>query len=194
MKVLIISPHTDDGELGCGATIARLVREGHEVISMCFSYCGNTELSRENTKSFGILGIKDLYQRDFPVRGFDKERQTILECMYNHKEKYDLIFCPASDDIHQDHRVVTEEAKRAFKHTRLLGYELPWNSQGFKGNCFYKINKADLEIKKKALFQYKSQEHRTYFGRGFIESLARVRGVQAGCDYAECFEVIRWYE
>ena len=30
-KVLVLAPHTDDGELGCGGTVARLLEEGCEV-------------------------------------------------------------------------------------------------------------------------------------------------------------------
>ena len=30
-RMLIISPHTDDGELGCGGTIARFIHDGYDV-------------------------------------------------------------------------------------------------------------------------------------------------------------------
>jgi len=30
-RALILSPHPDDGELGCGGTIARMIEEGCEV-------------------------------------------------------------------------------------------------------------------------------------------------------------------
>ena len=36
-KILILSPHTDDGELGCGGSISRLLCEGHEVFYAAFS-------------------------------------------------------------------------------------------------------------------------------------------------------------
>ncbi len=35
-KILIISPHTDDGELGCGGTIAKFIEEGNEVDYVAF--------------------------------------------------------------------------------------------------------------------------------------------------------------
>ena len=31
-RVLILAPHTDDGELGCGGTIAKLVESGEEAL------------------------------------------------------------------------------------------------------------------------------------------------------------------
>ena len=36
-KVLVLAPHTDDGELGCGGTVARLLEEGCEVHFAVFS-------------------------------------------------------------------------------------------------------------------------------------------------------------
>src|SRR5260370_37354738 len=36
-RVLLLAPHTDDAELGCGGTIARLLREGEDVFVAAFS-------------------------------------------------------------------------------------------------------------------------------------------------------------
>ena len=36
-KVLILAPHTDDGELACGATISRMLRHGVEIYYVAFS-------------------------------------------------------------------------------------------------------------------------------------------------------------
>ena len=36
-RVLILAPHTDDGEFGCGGTISRLIEEGKEVFYAAFS-------------------------------------------------------------------------------------------------------------------------------------------------------------
>ena len=46
--ILLLSPHTDDAELGCGATIAKLIREGKKVYYAAFSACehGVREFSR----------------------------------------------------------------------------------------------------------------------------------------------------
>ena len=43
-----------------------------------------------------------------------------------------------------------------------------------------------------ALKEYKSQAHRSYADEDFIRSLARIRGVQIGAQYAEVFEMVRW--
>ena len=41
-KVLVLAPHTDDGELGCGGTVARLLEEGCEVHFAVFSTCAES--------------------------------------------------------------------------------------------------------------------------------------------------------
>src|SRR5699024_12177975 len=38
--ILVLAPHTDDGELGCGGSIARFIREGHEVHYVAFCKIG----------------------------------------------------------------------------------------------------------------------------------------------------------
>ena len=32
-KILVLGPHTDDGEFGCGGTIAKFIEEGKELAS-----------------------------------------------------------------------------------------------------------------------------------------------------------------
>ena len=56
---------------------------------------------------------------------------------------------------------------------------------------FNKLDEKFLKIKLQALKEYKSQNHREYLNDDFITSLARVRGVQIGAQFAEAFEVIR---
>ena len=38
-SILVLAPHADDGELGCGGTLNRLIEEGGKVFYMCFSMC-----------------------------------------------------------------------------------------------------------------------------------------------------------
>ena len=96
-------------------------------------------------------------------------------------------------DIHQDHTTVAQEGLRAFKNTTILGYELIWNNLTFNTQCFVKLQQSDIEAKITALKEYHSQGKRDYLSEDFIYSLAKARGVQAGCEYAEAFEVIRLF-
>jgi len=75
---------------------------------------------------------------------------------------------------------------------RLLGYELPWNSSGFEGSFFVKLEERHLEKKQKAIETYRSQKNRPYTGSAAMNAVATVRGLQAGCELAEAFQPVRW--
>lgn len=201
--ICILSPHTDDGELGCGASVSRFIAEGATIIYVAFSLCKESlpeslaadTLANEAKAANAILGVaeENILLFDFSVRRFTEYRQAILEVLIGLQKKYkpSIVFIPSSTDIHQDHGVIHVEALRAFKFATLYGYEMPWNNFTFKGNNFIKVSKADLEKKLASLAAYQSQIHRTYMQPDFIRSLATVRGVQSGVEFAECFETIR---
>jgi LmbE family N-acetylglucosaminyl deacetylase len=203
-KILILAPHTDDGELGCGGSISKYIEEQNEVYYVAFSLCKNSlpEGLAENTLEIEvkaatkILGIKEgnLILFDFEVRKFKENRQEILEELIKLRNRInpDLVFLPCSTDIHQDHQTIYEEGVRAFKQTSILGYEMPWNNISLQTTSFIKLSDFHIETKVKALEAYLSQKHRTYLNSNFIKSLATTRGVQIGHQYAEAFEVIRW--
>ncbi|MBS4538829.1 PIG-L family deacetylase [Clostridium sp. D2Q-11] len=202
-KVLILSPHTDDGELGCGGFITKLKDIGSEIYYIAFSSAEKSVpkeypkdiLKMEVKKATSILGIKEenLFILNYEVRTFHEKRQNILEDLIKFKKniKPDLVLLPSLHDIHQDHITIAKEGLRAFKNTTILGYELPWNNLTIDTTCFVKLQEYNIKMKAKALRAYESQKNRVYFTEGFIFNLARTRGVQIGCDYAEVFEVIR---
>lgn len=203
LTVLVLAPHTDDGELGCGATIAKYIKEGHNVIYAAFSSAAqslspeyaNDQLIKEVKEATSILGIQgeNLIIYDYEVRKLNFHRQAILDDMVelNRRVSPDIVFLPNTRDIHQDHITVTQEGIRAFKYCTMFGYELIWNNLSLDTDCFISINSDDLELKIRALSAYKTQRHRQYMNDNFIRSLARVRGVQANVEFAEAFEVIR---
>ena len=91
MSILVLSPHTDDAELGCGATISRLVREGNKVRVAVFSMCKESlpkglvpdTLKTECIESLTSLGVleEDILFYDYQVRVFNYSRQSILDEM-----------------------------------------------------------------------------------------------------------------
>lgn len=203
-KVLVLAPHTDDGELGCGGSINRKIEEGCEVYYVAFSICTRSlpahlapdTLAKEVKEATKILGLQSdhLILYDFDVRRFKDVRQDILEELIKIKAQInpDLVFVPSPTDIHQDHQVISEEGLRAFKNTSILGYELPWDNVSFNTRCFIKLEDRHVDKKIEALNAYESQKARTYLNGNFIRSLATTRGVQINTTYAEAFEVIRW--
>lgn len=194
MKILVLSPHTDDGELGCGGAIARWVKEGNEVYYAFFSDCETEGIIKECYGALGVLGVKAdrILPHQYERRVFSDFRQAILDRMIELDEMYefDLVVCPSLKDKHQDHLVVAEEAVRAFKCS-LICYEHPWNTPQFDARVFVELSEEQVEKKLRALREYKSQIHRPYFG-DYMLNLARVNGLKCGTKYAEAFECIRW--
>jgi LmbE family N-acetylglucosaminyl deacetylase len=203
-KILILAPHTDDLEFGCGGTVAKLIEQGNTIYCAAFSACRQSVrkefpediLITEIKAASAILGIKidNLILFDYNVRTFNYHRQEILDDILQLKAKVqpDIVFIPALTDVHQDHYTIAQEGFRAFKFSSLLSYELPWNNLSFNTASFMKLEEKHIQKKIDAVNEYKSQAHRPYANEEFVRSLARTRGVQINTHYAECFEVIRW--
>lgn len=202
--ILVLAPHTDDGELGCGATISKMINEGKDVYYIAFSSCEESipegfpddVLEKEVKIATKKLGIKkeNLILKDYRVRHFPENRQPILEELVklSRELKPDLVFTPSSFDVHQDHRTIFEEARRAFKNTSILGYEFMWNNFSFDSTLFSVVREEHIQAKIDAVDEYKSQHKRFYAKEKLIKGLANYRGLQISENYAEAFEVIRW--
>ncbi len=203
-KVLVLAPHTDDGELGMGATISKLIEADIDVYYAAFSICEESvpsgfekeALKHECKSATRILGIRseNLIIFNHKVRLFNFSRQTILEDLVALRKNIepDLVFMPSLNDIHQDHTTISTEALRVFKGVNLLAYELIWNNLNFNTACFVKLSEQNIADKVRALAEYKTQNHRDYMSEEFVRAQAITRGVQIGTRFAECFEVVRW--
>jgi LmbE family N-acetylglucosaminyl deacetylase len=202
-RVLVLAPHTDDGEFGCGGTMARLVEADVEVRYVAFSIATKSlpdgfppdTLAREVQEATAEIGIPQelLTVHDFEVRTFPARRQDILELLIALWEERppDAVFMPSLRDIHQDHQVVATEGLRAFKRTTVLGYEIPWNNFNFDHQAYVGLERRHVERKAAALERYASQQHRNYANAEYVWNLARTHGINVNREYAEVFEVYR---
>jgi len=79
-RVLVLAPHTDDGEFGCGGAMARLVESGADVRQIAFSIASRSlpegfapdTLVHESRAASEALGLsaEALTVHDFEVRTF----------------------------------------------------------------------------------------------------------------------------
>ncbi|MBB72250.1 MAG: LmbE family protein [Legionellales bacterium] len=203
-NVLVLAPHTDDGEIGCGGLIALAIEQGLNVHYVAFSSAQislpegapRDTLIKEVKAATEVLGIlqENLILFDYPTRRMAEFRQDILDDMITIREqiKPDLILTPSLHDIHQDHQTIANETLRCFKRQSILCYEEPWNNISFATQCFVKLDKHHIDKKVQALLCYESQMRRTYLNEESIRALALTRGTQLEGGYAEAFEVVRW--
>jgi LmbE family N-acetylglucosaminyl deacetylase len=179
--------------MGCAGTIAKLVDDGAEVALLTFSPCMDLNppsLLDEWREATDLLGISSSQMLGLPNRTLEAHRHVILEVL-DGRQDYDLILTPATFDEHQDHATVTREAIRAYKHSTILGYELPLNTvRESRLSAYVGLESIDVKLAHATL--YVSQMHKPYMSPFYIEALANVRGVQSGHTFAEAFEVIRW--
>jgi LmbE family N-acetylglucosaminyl deacetylase len=202
-RALVLAPHTDDGEFGCGGTMARLVEAGCDVRYVAFSIATRSlpegfapdTLAREVREATAELGIPDgsLTVHDFDVRTFPSRRQEILELLVALWDEWrpDVVFQPSHHDVHQDHQTIAQEGLRAFKRTTILGYEIPWNNFDFSYGAYVSLEERHVQRKVAAVRRYASQQHRRYADEEYIWNLARVHGTNVNRDYAEVFQVYR---
>lgn len=190
--IVAISPHADDAEYGCGGTLAKCVEDDCYVRNMVFS--DRVDLEIEVRKAGKILGL-EVENRYLLGRVYNEKRQDILQTFYDYAKSYspDIVFVPSTNDIHQDHQVITQEAIRAFRRSTILGYIHPWDNLRIDEICIVPLQKHHIDKKIEALEVYKSQRNKPYFKnlKENVYSIARINGLKILTDYAETFEVIK---
>jgi len=168
--VLVLSPHTDDAELGGGGVISKLLEEGTELYWAVFSIAEDSvpegmpkdTLKKEFLEVAKSVEIKEtnLFVGNIRVRRFDEKRQDILEKLveYRNEIQPDLVVAPSTLDQHQDHQVVARETVRAFKnYCSIIGYEMPWNMLSARLNLFVSLEERHIKMKWEMLKNYHSQ-------------------------------------
>jgi LmbE family N-acetylglucosaminyl deacetylase len=201
-RVLVLAPHTDDAELGCGGTIAKLSEAGASVHILTFSDARKSlpagvvqdATRREQRKAAALLGAT-VEILNFETRTFPAHRQEILEALIERRGTFkpDLVLMPALHDQHQDHATVAAEGWRAFRRSaRLLGYEIPNDCPAFIAQAHIALSPVHIKAKLGAVACYASQNGRRYMNAECVNARALLRGLEIGADYAEAFEVYQW--
>ena len=203
-NALVLNPHGDDAELSAGGTIVNLINAGCEVRYVYFSLpkpavegrFTEDQIRNEIKKATEMLGLKsqNVTLLDYPIRRFNQRRQEILDELIKARNLInpDLVFCHSSYDVHQDHKVIHEEALRAFKSASILGYESHWNQiLGQNNRVFVSISEEVFNRKIQALKEYRSQEGRDFFSETRQSAIMQYHGMQIRQKYSEVFECIR---
>jgi len=196
--VCCIGAHPDDIELGCGALIADIADLTNVI---CVTLSGNrrnpqlNNLVEEHHASMCILGIKpeNAILHDFTTRRFQAARQEILEVMLDLKKQYhpEVVLVHTAQDIHQDHKTITEEALRAFRGTTLLGFDVLRSSYGFFPDFLVEVSEKGVKTKIEALKAYKTYADKYYFDESIIHATAIRHGALAERPFAEGFDILR---
>ncbi len=219
MKFLLVVAHPDDEVLGAGATIHKLICEGHEaaVVTLANHAAARANISAtladDQRAAHAILGIGRSYAGDFPNIRMNTVAhlelvQFIEACISDFGAEAIITHHPS--DMNIDHAVTSgavQAASRLFQRRaeipalRELWYmEVPSSSEWsldssvsrFQPNLFVEIGEEGVAVKLRALAAYAGVMRPYPHPRSeeALSGLAAWRGAQAGCRYAEAFECV----
>ncbi len=199
MNILAIGAHPDDVEFGCGGSLIKYARAGHNVYLLVLTngeVGGNPDQrQKEQEAAVEIIGAKELFWGGFEDTQLEDNLQLILKIEgIVRKINPDIVFLNYSNDVHQDHRAAAKAGLSATRYIReVLFYEVP-TTQGFEPDIFVDIGEV-LEKKAELLKAHSSQTHKTRVENLNIvesaQSCANFRGFQGRVRYAEGFKALR---
>jgi LmbE family N-acetylglucosaminyl deacetylase len=197
LEVLCLGAHADDLEIGCGGTVLKLVESGRPlaITWVVFSAEGERQrevqhsaeifLARAKTKVVVVKGFRDGF---FPhhwgeIRGDFEELKRRVEP--------DLVFTHYRNDLHQDHRLISELTWSTFRSDLILEYEIPkYDGDLGSPNVFVDLDESLCRRKVETILRvFRTQAGKHWFGEDLFMALLRLRGMEcrAASKYAEGF-------
>jgi LmbE family N-acetylglucosaminyl deacetylase len=205
--ILAIGAHPDDIEIGCGGTIKNFALANAKIYFIiatlgekCIVKNIDAKMLHERRKEESINASKFLGVNDIFFLGLSDTNIGHDGTSVDAIEKYinllnpNFIFTHTKEDHHQDHRnlaLATISACRR-KQINILHYESPSTAQSFLPSVFNDIT-STINHKIQALGFFSTQNEKIYLDKEAIKGLAKYRGYTSGCEYAEGFELSKYY-
>lgn len=198
-NILCLGAHCDDIEIGCGATILRLIEHYPQVHIQWVVFSsspvrakearGSAELFLSGAHSHEVI-IKTFRDGFFPWQG--AEIKDLFEELKPMRQP-DLIFTHFGHDCHQDHRAISELTWNTWRDHMILEYEIP-KYDGDLGcpNFFVHISEDQRRRKLRYLQDsFSSQAGKAWFCEETFSGLMRLRGMESNSptSFAEAFYV-----
>ncbi len=185
LNILCIGAHSDDIEIGCGGTILQLLADYPATITwIVLGASGLRRVEAENSAADFLndaekskVMISEYRNSFFPYQG-----QEIKEYFELIKEqcKPDVIFTHHRNDLHQDHRLVSELTWNAFRNHNIFEYEIAkYDGDLASPNAFFQLDKDRCQKKIDLIMKhFRSQQKRTWFTAETFWAMLRIRGIQ----------------
>lgn len=194
---LFLGAHSDDIEIGCGATVLTLANNypSASVHWVVFSATAARQAEACNSANDFLTGFRDPIVETHTFRNayFPLEAAGIKDTFEELKKRVspDLVFTHHKDDRHQDHRLIGELTWNTFRDSMILEYEIPKYDGGLGDpNLFVDAADSAREAKlDKILEHFPSQSGKHWFTRDLFLALMRLRGVEGNTanGFAEAF-------
>ena len=185
--ILCLGAHADDIEIGCGGTILKLLAQYPQATVHWVVLSGSAQRSAEARSSAEkfLAGANQsrIITKEFRDSFFPYDGAQIKEFIHDLSREVspDLVFTHRREDMHQDHRVVSELTWNAFRNHLIFEYEIP-KYEGDLGapNFFVRLEKATCQQKIDAIVEsFPSQHDKPWFTVDTFWSLLRIRGLEA---------------
>jgi LmbE family N-acetylglucosaminyl deacetylase len=197
LSVLCLGAHSDDIEIGAGATLLSLIARGVRLNVRWCVLSGAVERGSEAKASAAefLSGAASVQLEIMPFRdGFFPEQGQAIKSWFEELKKRvspDIIFTHRRDDAHQDHRQVCQLTWNTFRDHCILEYEIPkWDGDMGQPNLYVPVSASLLQRKIDLLIShFGSQRSKQWFDPETFFGLARLRGMECRAPerYAEAF-------
>ena len=189
-QIVIFGAHPDDIECGMGGTLDQLKQYKPEIVVFADTvrYNGDEILTEfdNSMKEIGLVGTL----LHFDVDNMAGDLVEIREIIYSYRDA-DIFFTQSLNSTHQDHRIIGQAVHDIMLEKTVFIYEEIRSGQHQHINYYNKITAGNLAQKYRMIDCYKTQKKRHYLSDEAINTMARFRGGQINCNYAEGFEVGR---
>jgi LmbE family N-acetylglucosaminyl deacetylase len=184
-RVLVVSAHPDDAEIGAGGTIARLVAErpDAEVTWMVLAAPDPVRADEARASAERLLDgvvhrviVGSLRDGYLPYLGaVAKDALMAAQAV-----DPDLVLGPRRDDAHQDHRLVAELLPQVFRRATILEYEVPkWDGDLGQANLYVPVSAAEAAAKvAHVAAAFVSQQGHDWFTPVTFQAILRLRGIE----------------
>ncbi|BAZ17983.1 hypothetical protein NIES4071_98640 [Calothrix sp. NIES-4071] len=196
-KVLCLGAHCDDIEIGCGGTILKLVETYPNIMFYWVVFSSNLQREKEAYNSANYFlkntNIKNIVIKQFQDGFFPFIAIEIKQFFEQLKQEFspNLIFTHYRQDLHQDHRLISEFTWNTFRNHLILEYEIPkYDGDLGHPNFFVNLNEGICQNKIKYIINsFPSQNNKQWFTEETFLSILRLRGVESNSPhkYAEAF-------
>jgi LmbE family N-acetylglucosaminyl deacetylase len=193
-RLLCIGAHSDDIEIGAGATVLRVIRESPDVeVTWCVLSGTQTRHDEARRGAEHLLGsaTKSLILESVPDSHFPEHRHDIKRIFEERLKATnpDLILTHSREDRHQDHRTANEFTWNVFRAHQIWEYEIPkWDGDLIQPNLYVPAEADDVSAKITTLLEtFGSQGNKHWFDGETFLGLMRLRGLESNTRYAEAF-------
>jgi len=192
--ILCLGAHSDDIEIGCGATVLHLLDSMSGALVHWVVFSGHGERAAEARRSADVFAGDRLVgfdQHDFRDGFFPEAFVEIKERFRDLAERLDpdLILTHWRRDAHQDHRLVAELTSQTFRDHLILEYEIPkYDGDLGSPNVYMPVDREQADRKVEYLMEtFGSQRGKYWFNKETFRALMTIRGVECRSRFAEAF-------